>query len=207
MKNLSLVLNAVLFIAVGYLYFVHFSTSDNKNTKSKAAIKVTHQADSINGATIAYVDLDSLNEKINFIKTTRKSLEAEQKSIETEWENAYRNLESQKDNFLNRGKSITQAEAEQFQASLLQQQQVVDERKQTRIQELNDKSYKFLDGIQKKLKDFLAEYNQDSKFTYIFSTGNGLDYMVYKDSALNITDDVIKGMNEMLNAKQDASKK
>ena len=82
----------------------------------------------------------------------------------------------------------------------MQQQQVVDERKQSRTQKLNEKSYKFLEDIQKKLKDYLTEYNQESKFTYIFSTGHGLDYMVYKDSSLNITEDVVRGMNEMLDA-------
>lgn len=198
MKNISLGLNVVLFVAVGYLYFVHFSKSDNKVLNKKSTVKVSKISDPVSGATIAYVDLDSLNEKITFIKTTRKSLEAEQQSIEAEWENAYRNLEAQKNNFLKKGNAITQSEAEQFQGSLMQQQQVVDERKQSRTQKLNEKSYKFLEDIQKKLKEYLSDYNQESKFTYIFSTGNGLDYMVYKDSSLNITDDVVKGMNEIL---------
>jgi hypothetical protein len=35
---------------------------------------------------------------------------------------------------------------------------------------------------------------------YIITTGTGLDYMVYKDSTLNITNDVIKGMNEKMKA-------
>ena len=55
-----------------------------------------------------------------------------------------------------------------------------------------------MDGVQQKLKDFLAEYNVNNKFTYIFSTGNGLDYMAYKDSSYNLTQDVIEGMNKML---------
>lgn len=53
-----------------------------------------------------------------------------------------------------------------------------------------------MEDIQKKLKDFLSEYNKDKKYMYIFTTGTGLDYMVFKDSSLNITRDVIKGMNE-----------
>ena len=57
-----------------------------------------------------------------------------------------------------------------------------------------------MDDIQKKLKEFLADYNKDKKYMYIFTTGTGLDYMVYKDSALNITSDVIKGMNIKLKA-------
>ena len=52
--------------------------------------------------------------------------------------------------------------------------------------------------IQKKLKDFLTAYNEDKNFNYIFTTGNGLEYMVYKDSSLNITADVIKGMNDVM---------
>ena len=53
----------------------------------------------------------------------------------------------------------------------------------------------------KKLKDFLADYNKDKKYQFILTTGNGLDYMLYKDSAYNITDDVIKGMNEKMPVK------
>ena len=55
-----------------------------------------------------------------------------------------------------------------------------------------------MDDIQKKLKEFLTDYNKDKKYMYILTTGTGLDYMVYKDSSLNITNDVIRGMNEKM---------
>jgi len=201
MKHLSLTLNIVLFVAVGILYYLHFSSSKPNEKKKKNQIAQLAKSNG-NAPLIGYVDLDSLNEHISFIKNNRKILEGEQIAIEKEWEDAYRNLQAQKDNFLKRGNSITQAEAEEFQGKLIQQQQMVDEKKQSSTQALNDKSYKFLDEVQKKLKAFLVEYNQDNKFNYIFTTGNGLEYMVYKDSALNITDDVIEGMNEILNAEK-----
>ena len=201
MKHLSLTLNIVLFVAVGILYYLHFSSTKTIEPKKKNQI-VKSSIGNSSAPLIGYVDLDSLNEHITFIKNNRKMLEGEQIAIEKEWENAYRNLQAQKDNFLKRGNSITQAEAEEFQGKLIQQQQMVDEKKQTSTQALNDKSYKFLDDVQKKLKAFLKEYNQDDKFNYIFTTGNGLEYMVYKDSALNITEDVIEGMNEILNAEK-----
>ena len=198
MKHLSLTLNIVLLLAVGILYYLHFSSAKPNEKKKKNQIT---QLTKTNGSAplIGYVDLDTLNEQITFIKNNRKLLENEQIAIEKEWENAYRNLQAQKDNFLKRGNAITQTEAEEFQGKLIQQQQMVDEKKQNSTQALNDKSYKFLDDVQKKLKDFLVDYNQDNKFNYIFTTGNGLEYMVYKDSALNITDDVVEGMNEILN--------
>ena len=144
------------------------------------------------------VELDSLNEKIVYIKEKRKILEAEQKAIETEWQNGYRGLENQKNNFIKKGDAITQQMAEQFQAELMQQQQNIDQKKQNLTQKLSERSYKFMDDIQKKLKDFLTEYNKEKNYMYILTTGTGLDYMVYKDSTLNITDDVVNGMNEKL---------
>jgi outer membrane protein len=198
MKNLSLVLNVVLFVAVGALYFLHFSGKKAGESKPKI---ITPKA--IEGgaphASIAYVELDSLNENITYIKNKRKELESEQRAIETEWENGYRSLENKKNNFLKKGNAITQEMAQAFQGELLQEQQQIDEKKQSLSQRLNEKSYKFMDDLQKKLKDFLAEYNSQKNYMYIFTTGTGLDYMVYKDSSLNITNEVIAGMNEKMN--------
>lgn len=197
MKNITNILLAVLIVAVGVLYFLHFSRPCGTEKKS-CSVSAANKNIGSKSPAIAFVDLDSLNEKIDFIRTNRKALEAEQQAIEAEWENGYKNLEAQKNEFLKKAQTATQSQLEEVQNSLYQQQQQIDAKKQNLTQKLNEKSYKFLDDIQKKLKDFLATYNQDSRFTYIFSTGNGLDYMVYKDSALNITDDVVKGMNETL---------
>ena len=56
-----------------------------------------------------------------------------------------------------------------------------------------------MDDMQKQLKAFLNEYNADRNYRqYILTTGTGLDYLVYKDSSMNITDDVVNGMNEKM---------
>ena len=200
MKNLSLVLNIVLLAAVAFLYAKVFSSSSKETTVTKTTIKENIGDTSIK-AGIAFVELDSLNEKINYIKDRRKELEAEQKAIENEWQNGYRGLENRKNEFLKRGKSITQQEAEQFQGELMQQQQQIDGKKQNSTQNLSEKSYKLMDDIQKKLKDFLNDYNRNKKYQYILTTGTGLDYMLYKDSTFNITYDVIKGMNEKMKSR------
>jgi len=198
MKNLSLVLNIVLLAAVGYLYYDNFSGKKKGRAPMKdAAGTGAAWKDSVcSHPLIAYVELDSLNENITYIKDKRKELEAEQRSIEAEWENGYKSLEAQKNTFLKKGAAITQDEAEKFQTQLLGQQQQIDGKKQSLTQKLSEKSFTFMDGIQKKLKAFLIEYNKDKKYMYILTTGTGLDYMVYKNPSLNITDDVIKGMNE-----------
>jgi outer membrane protein len=200
MKNLSLVLNILLALAVGYLYYYNFSGKKTREVAAKSDSNVMVSGNNVYRPPLAYVELDSLNEKITFIKEKRKELEAAMKVIEQEQEAGYRNLQAQKDNFLKKGAAITQEEAEIFQSRLMEQQQKIDRKKQEESQALNEKSFGIMDGIQKKLKDFLAEYNQDKKYMYIFTTGTGLDYMVFKDSTLNITNDVIKGMNAKMKA-------
>ena len=44
----------------------------------------------------------------------------------------------------------------------------------------------------------MKEYNKDKNYSYILATGTGLDYLFFKDSTLNITSDVIKGLNEQM---------
>ncbi len=195
MKNLSLVLNIVLLLAVGYLYYYDFSGKKTKDVAAKLNSNLIASDNNGYRPPLAYVELDSLNEKITFIKDKRKEHEAAMKVIEQEQETGYRNLQAQKDNFLKKGAAITQEEAEIFQGRLIDQQQKIDRKKQEQSQALNEKSFSIMEGIQKKLKDFLSDYNKEKKYMYIFTTGTGLDYMVFKDSTLNITDDVIKGMN------------
>ncbi len=197
MKHLSTVLNVVLLLAVAFLYFHEFGGKKVKNSATKVDASTSHTAGT-GVAPIAYVELDSLNERITMIKDKRKELEAEQRAIETEWESGYRGLENQRNNFLKKGNAITQQMAEEFQGKLIEQQQKIDAKKQAQTQKLTEKSYKSMDEIQGKLKKFLADYNKDKKYTYILTTGTGQEYMVYKDSSLNVTNDVIAGMNEKL---------
>lgn len=197
MNRISTVLNIVLLAAVGFLYYYVFAGKKSTTPVVKTVVG-SNSVSQAGNAPIAYVDLDSLNEKIIFIKEKRKQLEAEQRAIETEWQNSYKNLEAQKNNFLKKGDAITQQMAEEFQMSLYKQQQTVDEKKQNATQKLSERSYKTMEDIQKKLRDFLIEYNAEKKYLYILTSGTGLDYMVYKDSSLNITPDVIEGMNKKL---------
>jgi outer membrane protein len=88
-----------------------------------------------------------------------------------------------------------------MQGELMQQQQRLDGQKQQAGQALSEESFTFSDKVQKQLKEFLTDYNKEKKYMYILTTGTGLDYLVYKDPALNITADVVKGMNEKMKAK------
>ena len=137
MKNFSLVLNVVLVLAVGFLYYYDFSGKKADAVAAKTGNNYMAMDSGGHRPPLAYVELDSLNENITYIKERRRDLEAEMKAIELEQENGYRRLQAQKDNFLKRGAAITDQEAQIFQGKLIDQQQKIDSRKQELSQKLN----------------------------------------------------------------------
>ena len=198
MKQFSIVLNMVLLLAVGFLYYIHFSHSSNSSSSAGSLNYNFHDSSNCDRISVAYVELDSLNNNVNFIKQRKKELDAEQKVIMNEYENAYRSMTQLRDDFIKRGKSITQQEAEAFQEKLGNQQQQIEQVKKQKSQQLAEKGARVMGDMQGKLKDFMNEYNKNKKFTMIFTTGTGLDYFLYKDVSLDITSEIVKGLNEKM---------
>lgn len=199
MNKVSVGINIVLLLAVGYLFYYNFS---GKKGNGGAAINnsghLAQDSNNLNQSRIAYVELDSLNENILYFKQRRKELEQQQKQIENKISNDYRSLEAMQNNFVKNNPNATPEQVQNIRMQLAQGQQDIDAEKQKQSQLLNQKSFELMDSIQRNLKNFLIEYNKVKKYQYILTTGSGIDYLIFKDSTLDITKDVIKGMNDKL---------
>lgn len=196
MKQFSTVLNIVLLVAVAVLYVLHFNSGKKTGSSASNPVKSASGSTAVVANTIAYIDLDSIHNNVEFIKLEKQQLEEEQKSMNSAYQQAYVQLEAERNNFLKKGNSITQKEAEEFSYKLQQRQQEIEADRQEKSKRLADKSAKVMEDLQSKLREFINEYNKDNRFNYILATGTGLDYIFYKDSTRNITPDVVKGLNE-----------
>lgn len=193
MNKLSVALNIILVAAVGFLYYNNFSAK-----KGGPATTQLLKDSCTNPHRIAYVELDSLNENLLYFKQRRKDLETEQKKVEDKITSDYKSLDEKKNVFLQKNPNARPEELQSFQGQLIQEQQGIETERQRQSQYFSQKNYELMENIQKNLKEFLAEYNKTKKFQYILTTGAGLDYLIFKDSTLDITRDVIKGLNERM---------
>jgi len=66
-------------------------------------------------------------------------------------------------------------------------------------QDLQNESFKRLQEVKKKIEDYLKEYNKDKGFSYIMTNAPELIYL--KDTAYNITSDLILGLNSQYKKK------
>jgi outer membrane protein len=201
MKQFSLLLNILLVAAVGVLYYLHFS-ADKKpsagvpNSGSPSQAKDSCANSCTKGHLVAYIEIDSVYDKVDHIKQEQKALEAEQEKVAKQYQNSAVKFENDKNDFIQKAQGMTPQQREDGQTKLMQDQQDIETTKQNQMQSLAAKRNKTMEDIQGRLKKFLDEYNSSRRYAYIFATGAGLDYMMYKDSSNNITADVIMGLNK-----------
>ncbi|MGC4102972.1 OmpH/Skp family outer membrane protein [Ferruginibacter sp.] len=201
-NKLSIALNLILLAAVGYLYYNNFSTK--KGAGKTLAESKTGKDSCTTKHRIAYIDLDSLNEHLVYLKQNRKLMDADQKEVEARIAAQYKSLEAKQENFKEKNPNPRPEDIQNMQAILMQEQQGIEAERQKQSEIFSKRGFTLMEKIQKELKAFISEYNKDNKFQYILTTGAGIDYLIYKDSTLDITKDVIVGMNERL--KPDAIK-
>jgi outer membrane protein len=88
---------------------------------------------------------------------------------------------------------MNQQEQEAAMQEINKMQQDLQTKKQAIDNDLYNYNSKMKEDILNRIQNFLKEYNKDGKYSYIFSYEPG--FMFYKDSTLNITPDVITGLN------------
>ncbi len=191
MKNILLVFNCVLLVLVGYLYYLHFQHDKN----SKEVVKSTSVANSNDKSKVAYIDLDSLQNNYSYYKKIKADFERKQSAANDEITAMQKKYQSRAMQLQQKAATMSQKEQEEAMQEMNKMQQDLQARKQSIDNELYNYNSKMKDDILTRIQDFLKDYNKDGKYSYIFSYEPG--FMFYKDSTLNITPDVIAGLNKL----------
>ena len=196
MNKVSVVWLSVLTLAVIILFYLQQNAVSNKK---KSTLKSTSLSNSSNGSSnirLAYIDLDTIKERYEYFKLKSDEIEREKERIENEIESGVQKLEVDRNNFMKRGQSITQQEAEQFQMDFQTRYQALGEKREKLLSQHLSNQEKAMDDIQKKINAYLDEYNKTAGYHFIFSAGEGNLTLYHKDKSFNITDEVIDGLNE-----------
>jgi outer membrane protein len=190
MKQLSLIINVVLLALVGYLYYLHFSSSKTSVTliRSGKDSFVNH------GNKVAYIDLDSLQNNYEYYKKIKTDVDRRQTSSNNEINNLQKRFQSRAMQLQQKGPTMSQQDQETAMKEINQMQQDLQAKKQALDNELFNYNSKMKEDILTRIQNYLKAYNKDGRYDYILSYEPG--FMFYKDSTLNITRDVIEGLNK-----------
>ena len=194
MKNLSLVISIVALAAA-----IVFGVLSLTNGGSKA--EVTEEGTATEAAAckgdIVYIDLDRILIEYDMANDLRAVVETKVQNIEAEVTRRGKKLENEVKSFqekMNKG-LMTRSVAEVQQQKLMKQEQEFNAYAQQKQQEIQEEQVVMMNQLGDAIKTFIDKYNAEKQYAMII-TNNGGAPVITADPALNITDDVLAGLND-----------
>ena len=186
MKNLSLVLNVVLLVALAFLYY--------KVYNEKPAVQVLSSS-SKNEAHIVYINSDSLLDNYPLLKKLEKEFNSKRDSVEKILKNRDKSIKAEYALFEEQAATMPQEQQQKTYEGFMQKQQELEKLRDDLLKTLSDEQQDLQDSVHRNLVSYLKEYNQTRGYDYIMSFQRGNGILLANDS-LEITWDVLKGLKE-----------
>lgn len=167
-------------------------------TKVPAATKNTENTGSVAGPKLAYVNADTLNKHYQYLKDKEAAFEKKQNAYEAEMSSKEKALQNEYMAFQKKAQegTLTQSEGEAAQKRLSGQQQALEKRHQAISAEMAKEQMAIQEEFQKKLDEFLASFNKERNYDFIFTYSKNGGPILFANSALDITQEVLEAMNE-----------
>ena len=205
MKNASLVLSIISLVAAITFGVILLTNGSNKSevlAEGESTEAVASKGD------IVYVDLDRILMDYDMANDLRSVVETKAQNIQAEITRRGKKLENEVKSFqekVNKG-LMTRSVAEVQQQKLMQQEQEFNEYGAAKQQEINEEQIVMMNQLADAIKTYLDKYNEEKQYAMII-TNNGGSPVITANPALDITEDVLAGLNdEYIKSKNEKSK-
>ena len=192
MKNTPLIVSIVA-LAAAVVALVLTLTAPKNNHKP---VESTDGIQAVAGD-IVYLRLDTLMMQYDMYSDLQSAFEAKAQTIDSDLNKKARKLESDMKNFenqINKG-LLTRSAAEQQSNSLQQRQANLQNEAAQKQQELAEESQVLLNQVMYAIQQYLEEYNKDHNFAAILTTTAASNVVMVGAPALDITQEVVEGLN------------
>ncbi len=196
MKKTNFILNGFLALAIG-LMFAQCAGNNNASTTSAPVAGATGSSN----MKIAFVEIDSLLTKYNFWNDLSEQMLKKEENIRTTLNEKGKKLEAEAREFerkIQNNGFTSRERAEQEQARLMKQQQELQELQQKLANDLAAENQKNSLELRDSINSFLNEYNKSKGYDLIISN-TAFDNLLYGNPALNITNEIVEGLNARYN--------
>jgi outer membrane protein len=187
MKNLSLILNAVLLVAVGVLFYFHFAGT--KPAASTAGSGFTGELK------VAFINSDSVLKHYAYLETNKKVLEEKTKKLEQEYRNRAIGLQNEITSYQRNVSSMTMGQVKAVEEDLGKKQQNLQLYQQSLGQQLAEEEGKLNKELYDRITAFCKKYGTENGYQIVLKFDPSSD-VLFAGEALNISDAVTKGLNE-----------
>lgn len=197
MKNVSLGLNIVLLVAVGVLYYLHFSHKGSSGTSSSPV--------EVGDLSIAYINSDSVLKHYEFLKDNQVVIEAKTKKMDSDYRNRAQSLQNEITAYQRNVSNLTIGQARALEEDLTKKQQNLQMYQQSLSQELMNEESKLNKELYDRITTYLKKYGQENGLQVVLKFDPTSD-VLYGVEALDITNIVVKGLNDEYKTEKEGGK-
>ena len=202
-KNASLLINAIMAIAIVILFVLVLNQKPNTSTP-QIIVKSGTGTLTKGKLPIAYVNIDSLLLNYQFAKEANVSLVKKQESSRSIVSTKAGLLQKEMAEFqkkLENNAFLSRERAEQEQIRLQKKQQELQQLDAKLSQQLGQEQQKMSEELRDTINKFMKEYNKNSKYEMIISNTSS-DNILYAAKGYNITKEISKLLNERFSKKK-----
>jgi len=196
MKNISLVINGVLAVAVAVLFILHFNQKKNTPASSSEGSISAEETIPQGEMKVAYVYIDSLLTHFKMAQDMSSDLLKRKQGLESELTTKGQTLEKEIADFQYKVQKglITSWDATEQEKKLTEQQQVFvnlqNDMQNRLLQDEQDANLK----VHNTVLTAVEEYNQTKGYKLIFSNSFG-GVLLHAEDYMNVTSDILQKLN------------
>lgn len=191
MRNITMVPGLLALLLTGVLFYIIYHKPQQTPAVSPGATVNQLPA---NNLRMAYFNLDSLEAHYQYFKDVLDQVKGKESEMNAELSGMEKNYQKKISEWQKKAPTMSQTEGQEAQQEYAQMQQNYQIRKQTLQESLLKHNEDLKTDIRRKIEEYLKEYNKGKGYNYIISyDANSFIYL--KDTANNITEDLVGGLN------------
>jgi len=217
-KKAAIILNVILILAVGVLYYLHFSSCSSGTSpetadgSDSAAVHKPVVADpkDIKPSKIVYVNIDVLNDKYEYLQDISSAAKAEHATLQNQYQSKGEKLQKDYEEFQQsaQGGLLSENQIGQKQEEFAKRKEDLDQlqlKADDLMAKIQDESFKAMENV----KNYITEYNKKSNYDYViaYSDNPGATQLLLANPAYDITAEILEGLNAQYQAEKAAKKK
>ena len=199
MKKTPLILSIIaLVLALAAVILSVVNPKFDKKKTGEPADLTNTEAITATAGDIVYLQLDSLIVNYDMYNDLMTAFQTKVQGIQDDLAKRGRRLESDAKAFENQYQKglLTRSAAEEQSNKLAQRQQNLQNDAAKKDQEIQEEQAVLNNKVYYAVKDFIERYNEEHQFALILTTSAATNTVLNENPGLDITADVLKGLNE-----------
>ncbi len=194
MKNAPIALSGISLVAVAILYYLHFSAAPKANQTGGTGVAA-------GTLKLAYINSDTVLKYYDYYKEVRVRFEAKGKKLDQDLQNRAQALQNEIGAYQRNVSTMTIGQAKAVEEDLGKKQQNFRLYQQSIEQDLAAEQGKVNSELYSNITTYLKKFGADNGLEAVLKYDPSSD-LLYGSAGIDITKEVIKGLNEAYQQKQ-----